>query len=100
MSTEKNQKNVGLDLLEVKKSPKADLESMRTLWVLIGLVASLVAFYGFIEWTAFEDKEKPLAVRQDKDVEEPIIMIEIPVTLPEKKVIPPPPEAKEIVDII
>lgn len=100
MSTEKNQKNVGLDLLEVKKSPKADLESMRTLWVLIGLVASLVAFYGFIEWTAFEDKEKPLAVRQDKDVEEPIIMIEIPVTLPEKKVVPPPPEAKEIVDII
>ena len=33
-------------------------------------------------------------------MEEPIIMIEIPVTLPEKKVVPPPPEAKEIVDII
>ena len=100
MSTEKNQKNAGLDLLEVKKSPKVDLESQRSVWVLIGLVISLAAFFAFIEWTAFEDKEKPLAVKTKKDVEEPIIMIEIPVTLPEKKVVPPPPEAKEIVDII
>ena len=100
MSTEKNQKNAGLDLLEVKKSPKVDLESQRSVWVLIGLVISLAAFFAFIEWTAFEDKDKPLAVKTKKDVEEPIIMIEIPVTLPEKKVVPPPPEAKEIVDII
>ena len=100
MSTDKIQKDAGYELLEVKKSPKADLESQRTVWVLIGLVISLAAFFAFMEWTAHEDKEKPLAAKVKKEIDEPIIMIEIPVTLPEKKVVPPPPEAKEIVDII
>lgn len=101
MSTEKNQKIKGIDLLEVKKSEKANLESNRSVWLLLGFVVALGVMFAFLEWTTFEDKDKPLMANNSKSAEdEPIIMIEIPITLPEKKVVPPPPESKEIVDIL
>ncbi len=101
MSTEKKQKIEGLDLLEVKKSEEANLESNRTLWFLIGLIISLGTIYAVLELSSPEEKDKPIAISSaKKSVEEPIIMIEIPVTLPEKKVVPPPPEAKEIIDLL
>ncbi|MBE6297679.1 MAG: energy transducer TonB [Bacteroidales bacterium] len=100
MSTEKNQKIKGIELLEVKKSDKANLESNRSVWLLIGFVVALGAMFAFLEWTTFEDKDKPLMAMNKSVEDEPIIMIEIPITLPEKKVVPPPPESKEIVDIL
>lgn len=100
MSTEKNQKIKGIELLEVKKSDKANLESNRSVWLLIGFVVALGAMFAFLEWTTFEDKDKPLMALNKSVEDEPIIMIEIPITLPEKKVVPPPPESKEIVDIL
>ena len=100
MSTEKNQKIKGIELLEVKKSDKANLESNRSLWLLLGFVLALGVMFSFLEWTTFEDNEKPLMANNKNTEEEPIIMIEIPITLPEKKVVPPPPESQEIVDIL
>ena len=100
MSTEKNQTIKGIELLEVKKSDKANLESNRSIWLLLGFVLSLGVIFAIMEWTVPEDNDKPLMLNQMKKSEEPILVIEIPYTLPEEKVIPPPAKSTEIIDIL
>ena len=97
MNTEKNQQADGL--LEVKKSNKANLEQHRFLWLLIGCVTVLATTYAVIEWTSFEPKEKKKKAAQQANLDIPIEIM-VPFTIPEKKVGPPPPEAKKIVDIL
>ena len=37
--------------MEVKKSPKADLENKRSTWLLVGYVAVLAVMFVAFEWT-------------------------------------------------
>lgn len=99
MNTEKNQQVKGEELLEIKKSNKANLEQHRFLWLLIGCVTVLACTFAVIEWTNFEAKEKKKKASQQAALDIPIEIM-VPFTIPEKKVVPPPPEAKKIVDIL
>ena len=99
MSTEKKQPVEGKSLLEVKKSTKANLEQHRFLWLLMGCVMVFSVTFAVIEWTTFEPKEKKEKKGQQAALDIPIEIM-VPFTIPEKKVVPPPPEAKKIVDIL
>ncbi len=75
--------------MEIKKTPKADLENRRTLFTEIGLVAALLAV-----WVAFSysTKEKAVAsLGEDTQVVEVEDMVPITQETP-----PPPPEAPKI----
>ena len=74
--------------MEVKKSPKADLEGKKSTWMLIGYVLILAAVFVAFEWT-----ERDKQVTTDTGVVEPIFEEEmIPITEePEQKQAPPPP---------
>ena len=86
--------------MEVKKSPKADLESKKTSNLLIGAILTLsVLFVGF-EWS-----ERDKKVTTDTGLTEVVFEEEIiPITEQEQpKQAPPPPEApkaEEILNII
>jgi protein TonB len=97
MDSKKNLQEMENELLEVKKSPKADLEGNKSTWVLIGYILVLAALFVAFEWTATERKETGEVVSAGILLEEEIM---IPITLPEKKVVPPPPEAKQITDVL
>ena len=100
MDKVKKQELKGAELLEVKKSAKADLEQNRTTWLLLGFILALAVLFAGIEFTTQKDEdEKPAAKRNTKD-EIVVVMEEIPPLVLEKKVIPPPPQAKKIVDVI
>lgn len=72
--------------MELKKSPKADLEKKRTLFLQAGLIISLVITLAAFEWKSYEKQEIELEQRAASDVPEEII----PITKQEKP--PPPPE--------
>ena len=102
MNTEKNQQaknggNLNIEL-EVKKSGKANLEQNKFLWLLMGCVIVFSVTFAVIEWTTFEKQEKKEKKAQQQALDIPIDIL-VPFTVPEKKVVPPPPEAKKIVDI-
>jgi protein TonB len=97
MDSRKNLQEMENELLEVKKSPKADLEGIKSTWVLIGYILVLAALFVAFEWTATERKETGEVVSAGILLEEEIM---IPITLPETKVVPPPPEAKQITDVL
>lgn len=71
--------------MDAKKTPKADLESKRTLFVQIGLVIALFLVFVAFEYKSYEKRELDLGTREAVDIVEEII----PVT--EQKVKPPPP---------
>ncbi len=99
MNKVKNQ-NSGVELLEVKKSNKANLEQNRTTWLLLGFIFALGVLYAGLEITEFQaEDEKPAARTKLKD-DIIVVVEEIPPLVIEKKVIPPPPQAKKIVDVI
>jgi protein TonB len=103
MNTEKNQQvkngnNLNIKI-EEKKSAKANLEQNRFLWLLMGCVIVFSVTFAVIEFTTFEPKEKKVKKEQQQVLDIPIDIL-VPFTIPEKKVVPPPPEAKKIVDVI
>ena len=62
--------------MEIKKSPKADLESKRTTGLLIGFVLVLAAMFVAFEWT-----ERDKKIVTDTGITEPIFEEEmIPIT--------------------
>ena len=81
--------------MEVKKSPKADLEGKRTMFILIGLVVALGLSILSIEWKTYD---RTIASLGDLDLiideEEAII------TQREQKPPPPPPAAPEIIQVV
>ena len=97
MDNKKNLQGNESEILEVKKSPKADLESGKSTWLLIGYVLVFATLFVAFEWTATERKETGMVVSAGVLLEEEVM---IPITLPEKKVVPPPPEAKQITDAL
>ena len=84
-------------LLEEKKSKKASLEQHKTTWLLLGYIVVFAALFVAFEWTATEKKETGEIVSQGILLEEEIM---VPITMPEKKVVPPPPAAKQITEIL
>ncbi|MEJ8762169.1 TonB family protein [Phocaeicola sp. HCN-40430] len=83
--------------MEIKKSPKADLEGKKTTWLLIGLVLILAVMFVAFEWT-----ERDKQVVTDSGVEMPIFEEEmIPITEQEEpKQAPPPPEAPKVEEVL
>ena len=72
--------------MEVKKSPKADLEGKKSTWLLIGYVFILALMFVAFEWT---DRDKQVTTETgitDVVFEEEII----PITEQEQKQAPPP----------
>lgn len=75
--------------MEIKKTPKADLENRRTLYTEIGLVVALLVVWGAFSYST---KEKVVAtLGEDTQVVEVEDMIPITQETP-----PPPPEAPKI----
>ncbi len=72
--------------MEAKKTPKADLESKRTLFVQIGLIVALAAMLVAFEWKTYDIQQTDISGRQAEKVEEDLIEI----TNQNK---PPPPPA-------
>ncbi|MBK6965185.1 MAG: energy transducer TonB [Bacteroidales bacterium] len=72
--------------MEAKKTPKADLEIKRTVFVQIGLIVALAAMLVAFEWKTYDIKQADISGRQAEKVEEDLIEI----TNQNK---PPPPPA-------
>ena len=86
--------------MEIKKSEKANLENKKFTWVLIGLILVLAGHFVAFEWTQYETEEVGEIIDAgDIILEEEII----PITMPEKKTVPPPPQAvtqAEVLNIV
>lgn len=82
---------------DTKKSPKAELESKKTLFIEIGLILSLVVVLFAFEWKSYEKTELSLASRAVDDTPEEMIEI----TQHEKPPPPPaPPQQTTIIEIV
>jgi protein TonB len=82
--------------MELKKSPKADLESKRNVYLMIGLVVSLGIVLLAFEWTARPAKVGSLGSMSALDVEEEII----PITREQEIKPPPPPPPPKVVEVL
>ncbi|MBQ8521696.1 MAG: energy transducer TonB [Bacteroides sp.] len=83
--------------MEVKKSPKADLEGKKTTGLLIGYVLALAVMFIAFEWS-----ERDKVINTDSGLTEVFFEEEmIPITeQEEQKAPPPPPEAPKAEEII
>ena len=82
--------------MEIKKSPKADLESKKSTWLLVGYVIVLAFMFGAFEWTKRDIKIDTSQAITDVFFEEEII----PITEQPEQVTPPPPEAPSIAETL
>jgi protein TonB len=82
--------------MELKKSPKADLESKRNVYFMLGLVVSLGIILLAFEWTAKPQKADSLGSMNAVDVEEEII----PITREQEIKPPPPPPPPKVVEVL
>ena len=83
--------------MEIKKSPKADLEGKKTTGVLIGLVLILAAMFVAFEWT-----KRDVVITADSGIQEVAFEEEmVPITEQEEpKQAPPPPEAPKVEEVL
>ena len=83
--------------MEIKKSPKADLEGKRSTWLLIGYVFILAVTFIAFEWSERDKKVATDTGIAQVDFEEEII----PITEQEEpKQAPPPPEAPKVEEVL
>lgn len=85
--------------MEVKKTPKADLENKRNIFLMIGLVLALAIVLFAFEWKTTPKKTESLGQIETQEVEEEFIPItrEQEVKPPEP---PPPPKVVEVLNIV
>ncbi|RIH65549.1 energy transducer TonB [Mariniphaga sediminis] len=81
--------------MEVKKSPKADLENKRNLFLMLGLVIALGLVLAAFEYKTSPKKVDSLGKVEMQEVEEEII----PITR-EQEVKPPPPPPPKVVEVL
>lgn len=81
--------------MEVKKSPKADLEDKRNLFLMLGLVIALGLVLAAFEYKTSPKKVDSLGKVEMQEVEEEII----PITR-EQEVKPPPPPPPKVVEVL
>lgn len=82
--------------MEIKKSPKADLESKKSTWLLVGYVIVLAFMFVAFEWPKRDIKIDTSQAITDVFFEEEII----PITEQPEQVTPPPPEAPSIAETL
>lgn len=82
--------------MELKKSPKADLEAKRRIFLQVGLVLSLAVVLLAFEWKNYERKVADLGTLEMDFVEEE----DIPITRQETNPTPPPPEPSTELNIV
>jgi periplasmic protein TonB len=82
--------------MELKKAPKADMESKKNVFFMIGLVLSLGIVLLAFEWTAKPSKADSLGSMNALDVEEEII----PITREQEIKPPPPPPPPKVVEVL
>jgi protein TonB len=82
--------------MEIKKSKRADLSKERGTSLMIGLIISLSIMFVALEWTQRDEVDDEVAYTAVTFAPEEMI----PITLPEKKTVPPPPAAVTKADII
>ncbi|MBQ8224985.1 MAG: energy transducer TonB [Bacteroides sp.] len=75
--------------MEIKKSPKADLQNKKSTWLLVGYVLALSVMFVAFEWSKRDVKIDMSQAVSDVFFEEEII----PITEQPEQVAPPPPEA-------
>ncbi len=80
--------------MEIKKSPKADLENKKTLFRQIGLIVALAVVFFAFEYRSYDKRTLDLMERSVEDIPEEII----PIT--EQKVKPPPPPPPKQVTVL
>jgi protein TonB len=79
--------------MEIKKSPKADLQKNSSLYFVIGLAFVLFFSWQAIEWKTYKKTFDYEALDVDEDEDE-----EIPIT--EQIKTPPPPPAPQVIEIV
>lgn len=82
--------------MEVKKSPKADLESKKSIFALMGLVVALGLVLGAFNWSSTVKKAQDMGTVQEQEVEDEII----PITRQEEVKPPPPPPPPKTFDVL
>ena len=82
--------------MEIKKTPKADLENKKSTWLLVGYVIVLAFMFVAFEWTKRDNKIDTSQAITDLVFEEEII----PITEQPEQVAPPPPEAPSIAETL
>lgn len=82
--------------MELKKSPKADLENKRNIFVQLGLVMSLGITLLAFSWTTRVEQATTLGTMAQQDVEDEII----PITRQEEVKPPPPPPPPKVVEML
>lgn len=82
--------------MQVKKSPKADLENKKTVFMQIGLVVVLSLVLIAFEWTSTDVNVDYSLMEEEVEVEEEII----PITRQEEVKPPPPPPPPAVADIL
>ena len=83
--------------MEIKKSPKADLENKKTTNLLVGAIIILAVLFVGFEWS-----ERDKKVTTDSGIQEVVFEEEIiPITEQEQpKQAPPPPEAPKVEEVL
>ncbi len=82
--------------MEIKKSPKADLENKKSTWLLVGYVIVLAFMFVAFEWTKLDNKIDTSQALTDLVFEEEIV----PITEQPEQVTPLTPEAPSIVETL
>ena len=82
--------------MEIKKSPKADLEGKKDTWLLVGFVLVLAVMFVAFEWS-----QRDVKVSTDTGVVDLVFEEEIiPITQQEEIKAPPPPEAPSVAEVL
>ncbi len=82
--------------MELKKSPKADLENKKFIFWEIGLAVALLLTFLAFEWKVDTAQAETFQTLADEEAEEEII----PITRAQLKPPPPPPPAPKITDVL
>ncbi len=82
--------------MEVKKSPKADLENKKSVFMQIGLVVTLAIVLIAFEWTTTDVDVSQFEMVEDLEAEEEIM----PITRQEEVKPPPPPPPPKVADVL
>ena len=82
--------------MEIKKSPKADLEGKKGVFFEIGLTLALAVQLFAFEWKSSTEQVTPFQTPAEEQIEDEII----PITQQMLKPPPPPPPAPKLTDLI
>lgn len=82
--------------MEIKKSPKADLENKKAIFMQIGLIIALASILIAFEWSNSDVRKTDMDLVEDIQAEEEIV----PITRQEEVKPPPPPPPPRVSDVL